>query len=892
MNLHNNISVTNTILTHSEIYEFRSGREILDRNLYPFKSHYFNINGLRVHYLDEGEGETVLMLPGNPTWSFYYRDLIKALRPHYRVIVPDYIGMGLSDKPDDNRYRYTSARRIEDLGRLIDHLKLKKFTLVGHDWGGMLGTAYATMNPEKINAMIMMNTAGFMWPLTKKLPFALFLSRLPLGSALFIRGLNAYTRGAIILGMNRRWMSYEVAKNYLYPYRSWKDRIAIHRFVQDIPLRPGDPGYDTGLFMESRLKLLRDVPKLFCWGMRDFIFCRKMLDEWIRHFPDAEVHRFPDAGHLLLEDSAEDVIPIVEKFMKENIGPGKRNRNKKEAHRAEKERHYTSLAEHFLNIANYKPESMILARLKGLYLNGVGGVYDTITCAELDRESNRIAHGLEKTGITKGMHVAVMIEPGPDFFIILAGIMKIGAVAVLADQNMGLRNLKKCMAEAEPAAFIGLPRAHLARVLHRWAKKTIRINITLGRRYFWGGHSISHIKNLGSDAPYIITEKPRSGDMAMLIYTVDTGGIPKGVVYTHGILSSQLKILGDFLNAQRGDAALTAFPTFAFYGPACGVKAVMPDMNMITPASTDPRKIITAIRDHGCTSMFCPPALIDTIGKYGEVKGVKLPSLRKVVAAGGTVSVSSLQRFARMLGPGAQIYTPYGAAEALPVTLTGSEFLPNGNIKLTERGAGVCVGHPVRGMEVAIIKVSEDPIDTWQEGLKLPNFRIGEITVKGPVVTPVYYKCESQARLAKISDPRDGTVWHRMGDVGYLDDDGRLWLCGRKSHRVETARGTLYSIPCEAIFNNHPKVVRSALVGVRKNGRTVPAICIELEKGVRLGPVGKKQLTEELLGLGKEHAHTQSIDTILYHRKLPVDIFHNARILREKLAIWAQKEAL
>ena len=165
---------------------------MLDKELYPFKSHYLTINGLRYHYLDEGQGEAIVMVHGNPTWSFYYRNLVKALRPHYRVIVPDHIGMGLSDKPDDAHYKYTFPQRVEDLGKLIDHLGLKSFTLIGHDWGGIIGTAYASLNPEKINGMVMLNTAGFMWPLNKRLPFALALCRIPFVSAFFIRGLNTF----------------------------------------------------------------------------------------------------------------------------------------------------------------------------------------------------------------------------------------------------------------------------------------------------------------------------------------------------------------------------------------------------------------------------------------------------------------------------------------------------------------------------------------------------------------------------------------------------------------------------------------------------------------------------------------------------------------------------
>ncbi|MBN2159655.1 MAG: alpha/beta fold hydrolase [Spirochaetes bacterium] len=889
MNQYDNSSARETLMGFTDATEIRTGAKMLDRELYPFKSNYLNINGLRYHYLDEGEGEPIVMVHGNPTWSFYYRNLIKALRPHYRVIVPDHIGMGLSDKPGDNRYHYTAVRRMEDLGKLIDHLKLKKFTLVGHDWGGIIGTAYASLNPDKIRAMVMMNTAGFIWPVAKRLPFALFLSRIPIGSALFIRGLNAFARGAIILGMNRHWMPYNVAKGLLFPYGSWKDRIAVHRFIQDIPVRPTDPGYEMGLLMESRLKLLRDVPKLLCWGMKDFIFDDKFLNEWVRHFPDAEVHQFDDAGHYVLEDAAEDVIPLVERFLKERVYPAVPARKKEHAAPAKKQEEFRDLAEHLLDIVRKKPDGLVVAHQKKLKLNG-RGVYDTRTYSVVDRESNQIAHGLEKVGITRGMHTVLMVTPGTDFFAVLSGILKIGAIPVLVDPGMGIRNLKKCMAEAEPEAFIGIPKAHLARVLLRWAKKSVRINVTVGRRYCWGGWTLGKIESLGSAEPYIMTVKPKPEDTAMLAFTSGNTGIPKGVIFTHGIMSAQLDIIGGFIEVKEGDADLSTFPPFALFGPACGVPAIIPDMDATKPASANPRKLVAAINDYQCTSTFCSPALVEKIGRYCEAKGIKLPSLRKVLSAGAPARMSSLERFLRLLSPGVEIVTPYGATEALPVTYIGTDELMKETKKLTEQGSGVCVGRPVPGVEVAIVPISEEAIEEWTDTLRLPAGTIGEIAAKGPVVTTVYYKRPVQTRLAKIKDPRDGGIWHRMGDVGYLDKQGRLWMCGRKVHRVVTQNGTLFSLPCEAIFNNHPKVNRSALVGIVKNGRTEPVIIIELEKGLRLGPRAKKQLTVELLNLGEKHNHTKTIKTVLYRRNFPVDIRHNAKILREKLAVWAQRE--
>lgn len=275
-----------------------------------------DLGGLRYHYLDEGQGEPVVMVHGNPSWSFYYRHLVDALRGGYRCIVPDHIGCGLSDKPGDARYDYTLSRRVADLEALIDHLGLGgDLTLVMHDWGGMIGTAYAARHPERIARLVVLNTAAFHLPASKPFPWPLWLCRdTPLG-AVMVRGLNAFCRGTAWIGCTRTKMPREVRAAYLAPYDSWGHRIAVHRFVQDIPLRPGDRNFDLVTEVSSRLGLLADVPMLIGWGMKDIVFDAHFLDEWVRRFPSAEVHRFPTAGHYILEDEREQLVPLIRTFL-------------------------------------------------------------------------------------------------------------------------------------------------------------------------------------------------------------------------------------------------------------------------------------------------------------------------------------------------------------------------------------------------------------------------------------------------------------------------------------------------------------------------------------------------------------------------------------------------
>jgi haloalkane dehalogenase len=283
--------------------------------LYPFTGHFLDLHGSRYYYLDEGAGAPVVMLHGNPTWSFYYRSLVLALRDTHRVIVPDHMGMGLSDRPTDRQYNYTLKQRALDLQALLDHLQVQhNLTLVLHDWGGMIGMVYAHWHPERIRRLVVLNTAAFHLPPGKPLPRSLRLCRNPLLGPVLVRGLNLFCRGAA------RWCSTrdlpaEVRQHYLTPYNSWANRIAVLRFVQDIPLTPADPSFALVKEVENGLARFRDVPMLICWGGQDFVFDDDFLNIWRKLFPQAEVHRFADAGHYVLEDKADEIIPLVRRFL-------------------------------------------------------------------------------------------------------------------------------------------------------------------------------------------------------------------------------------------------------------------------------------------------------------------------------------------------------------------------------------------------------------------------------------------------------------------------------------------------------------------------------------------------------------------------------------------------
>lgn len=544
---------------------------------------------------------------------------------------------------------------------------------------------------------------------------------------------------------------------------------------------------------------------------------------------------------------------------------------------------FTNIAAHLPEMARLQPETPAIFCPVGHHPDG-SPRYSCTTYRQLDQESNRIAHALEALGIRRGVRTVLMVPPSREFFALTFALFKVGAVPILIDPGMGIKNLKACIAEAEPTAFIGIPKAHLARCLLGWGKPTLQILLTVGSFRLWGGTSLGRLTAaLPSDRPYALASTA-SDETAAILFTSGSTGVPKGAVYSHANFSAQVAALRELYAIRPGEIDLPTFPLFALFAPALGMTSVLPEMDFTRPAQVDPRKIITAIQAFQITSMFGSPALLNRVSLYGREHDIRLPSLQRVISAGAPVPAAVLERFAAMLENGAQIFTPYGATEALPVCSIGSDEILAETRSLTEQGKGICVGRPVAGTELEIIAISDEPIPCWDDALKVSPAAIGEIAVKGEQVTRSYHNRPTSTALAKIVDPRGG-FYHRMGDLGYRDDAGRVWFCGRKSHRVCTASGPLFTIPCEGIFNSHPDVYRTALVGIGPPGRQRPVLCVELEKGV--DPAQQGKIRAELLALGQEHAQTRSIGTFLFHPAFPVDIRHNAKIFREKLALWA-----
>ncbi|MFC4727421.1 olefin beta-lactone synthetase [Coralloluteibacterium thermophilus] len=513
--------------------------------------------------------------------------------------------------------------------------------------------------------------------------------------------------------------------------------------------------------------------------------------------------------------------------------------------------------------------------------------YDVVlTYGDLDRRSDAIAAGLARCGLRRGMRTVVMVRPGPEFFLLMFALFKAGIVPVLVDPGIDKRALKQCLDEAEAHAFIGIPLAQVARVVLRWARSAT-LTVTVGARLPWGGPTLEQVERAGTGAPpQLVATEP--DEVAAILFTSGSTGVPKGVVYRHRHFVAQIDMLREAFGMQPGGVDLPTFPPFALFDPALGLTSVIPDMDPTRPAQADPRRLLDAIARFGADQLFGSPALIKVLAAHGQ----PLPTIRRVTSAGAPVPPDTVAAMRALLPPDAQLWTPYGATECLPVAVIESRELA-GTRAMTENGFGTCIGHPVAGNVVRLIPVEDAAILDWSDTREVPDGEIGEITVAGPVATDTYFNRPEATRLGKIPEllPDGSTrIVHRMGDLAWRDEEGRLWFCGRKSHRVETPAGPLYTEQVEPVFNQHPEVRRTALVGVGPRGAQTPVLCVELERGVD-GVRHWRRIEEELLRLGGRHAGTASVQRFLRHPRFPVDIRHNAKIGRESLAAWAAKRA-
>ncbi|TWI05804.1 acyl-CoA synthetase (AMP-forming)/AMP-acid ligase II [Luteimonas cucumeris] len=537
-----------------------------------------------------------------------------------------------------------------------------------------------------------------------------------------------------------------------------------------------------------------------------------------------------------------------------------------------------NIAESLPRLARERPDQVAMR------CPGRNGRYDSaLTYAQLDARSDAIAAGLAHYGIVRGTRTVLMVRPTPEFFLLMFALFKAGAVPVLVDPGIDKRALRQCLDEAVPEAFIGIPLAQVARSLLGWARSA-RVRITTGTRAWLADATLAQVERAGAGVAFEPADTD-GDDVAAILFTSGSTGVPKGVVYRHRHFVAQIGMLRDAFGIHAGGIDLPTFPPFALFDPALGLTSIIPDMDPTRPARADPRRLVAAIERFGVDQLFGSPALMRVLADHG----VKLSTLRRVTSAGAPVPADVVVKLRALLPEDARFWTPYGATECLPVAvIEGGELVTLR--ERTEHGAGTCVGRAVPPNEVRLIRVSDEAIEAWSDELLVAGGLVGEITVAGPSATDAYFNRDAQTRLAKIRETLpDGSerIVHRMGDLGYFDREGRLWFCGRKSQRVVTAHDTLCTEQIEPVFNIHPDVRRTALVGIGARGMLRPVLCVELRDGVARGE--QARIADELRHIGEGFVHTAKVDTFLFHPGFPVDIRHNAKIGREKLAAWAAK---
>ncbi len=513
--------------------------------------------------------------------------------------------------------------------------------------------------------------------------------------------------------------------------------------------------------------------------------------------------------------------------------------------------------------------------------------YTQLSYAQLNALVDQYAHGLHDYGVHQGQRVLLMVRPGVELISVAFALLKIGATPVIIDPGMKLRAFLQCVREAGPTAFIGIPLAHALRVAFPGPFKSLTHLVTVGRRWFWGGPTLAELRSARREPFPIAAVTPESE--AAVAFTSGGTGVPKGVVYRQGMFAAQIELLRREFKVEPGEVDLPGLYIFSLFNPALGATTVFPEMDPTKPAQVDPAKLVAAIQTHGVTYSFGSPIIWRRVTDYCLAHELTLPSLRRILMAGAPAPPALVRDLKRVVTRG-EIYTPYGATEALPLTMmSGTEILAE-TAALSEQGQGLCVGGPIRGVTLKVIRISDAPIPTWDAALELPPGAVGEVVVQGAVVTREYLNRPEKTALAKISD--GAGFWHRMGDLGYFDAAGRLWFCGRKDHRVETAAGLVLPDPCEAVFNRYPDVFRTAVVGVGKRPAQRPVLVVE-PRANRFPRTAAAcaRFAHALLELGAQYLATQAIrDVLFYPRGFPVDVRHNAKIDRLKLAAWAAGE--
>ncbi len=825
----------------------------------------------RWHYLDNlpslvGETRgTLLCVHGNPTWSYLWRTLLAAgARQGWRVVAVDQLEMGLSERSGRKR---RLADRIRDLEDFTGALRLRgPLVTVGHDWGGVVSLGFADRNREDLAAVVLTNTAIHQDP-NAPIPAPL---RLALNGA--VHRLGTSTTPAFLettLALARPRLSPEVRAAYREPYRTASRRRGIEQFVADIPVGPAHPSHAELTRIAGNIRTL-DVPVLMLWGPEDPIFSDTYLNDLTRRLPQADVHRFEGAGHLVAED--RDIAAPIFDWLgdRESISGAK-------VPACASAGSFTPLWQQIRDRGTGDSASTPAVADMGTD----GEVARLLSWRELDHRVSRLAAGLHRIGVRSGSRVSLMVPPGVELTVLIYACLRLGAVIVLADAGLGAKGLSRAVRGTVPDFLVGIERALVAARVFGWPGTRISAGPVPASRARLLGVT-HHLSDLSGGSSAYQGADPSPDSDAAILFTSGSTGPAKGVVYTHRQLSAMRDTLAVTLGLTPGSALVAGFAPFALLGPALGASSVTPAMDVTAPGTLTARALSDAAAAIEATTVFASPAalrnVLATAADITPRGGQALRRIKILLSAGAPIPSSLLEEL-QALVPSASLHTPYGMTEVLPVTDIDREGIRKAAaLPVPGTGNGVCVGSAVPAAEICISALDSSGAASGTPTTK-PGVT-GEILVRAPHVKDRYFRLWLTERESSRT-----AGWHRTGDVGHLDRDGRLWVEGRLAHVITSASGVLTPVGPEQAIEKLDAVRQAAMVGVGPAGtQAAVAVVVPADGGKASGlaPTGLADSVRQALSTGG-----LSPAAVLTLPALPTDVRHNAKIDRAAVAKWA-----
>ena len=862
---------------------------------------------------------TLVCVHGNPTWSYLWRRLLSAAPVGWRVVAPDHLGMGYSERVS---YAQTLADRVADLGEVLAALGVTgPVVTVAHDWGGAISLGWALAHRDQLAGIVLLNTAVSQPP-AAGVPALIAVARTPGVLRAACVQTPTFLRGTLRLAHPA--LPAPVRSAYLAPYAGAGRREAVGDFVADIPLTDDHPTKATLDAIADGLSRLGEVPVLLLWGPRDPVFADRYLRDLQDRLPQAQVHRFEGAGHLVAED--RDIAAAVAAWLPAATGgdAGGDTASRGPAGADESghdggphgpphgDRRHPRALWAALDERTLDPTAAIVELSAPRSTGGAGGPggaastdstdstdrATSVSFAELDQLTRDLAAGLTAIGVVPGDRVALLVPPGVELASLVYACWRIGAVVVLADAGLGRRGMSAALRGAGPKYVVGVPRALAAARALRWPGTAIAAGslgvvdgagaaATVVLRTLGARLSVDDLRARGAASTAAQGSAgpgpPGPRDEAAVLFTSGATGPAKGVVYRHGQLQAQRDLLVSAYEITAGDRLVAAFAPFALYGPALGITSAVPDMDVTAPATLTAAALADAVEAVGATLVFSSPAALvnvaATAGQLSSRQRRALAGVRLLLSAGAPVPASLLHSVAAVL-PNAEAHTPYGMTEVLPVT-----DITAAGIDAAGPGNGVCVGRPLPGVQVAV-----RPLDSLGRPEPTPTDAPG---VTGEICVGAEHVKDRYDRLwltdtAAVTAPTTHPGWHRSGDVGHFDQQGRLWVEGRLVHVVSTADGVVTPVGVEQRVQALPQVAMAAVAGVGPPGAQVVVVVVTLADpapGAR--PRRPGPLADTTLAAAVRAAAGREVAAVLVAPALPVDIRHNSKIDRTRVAAWA-----